>query len=144
MATNLTRAQSITGSNTKKVEFFSDFLNSFAKTPYGNQLGRVTNEQSVNQSLKNLVMTNIGERMFQPFVGCNVYDYLFEPNVQDYITSLESYIEDTIKISEPRVNAQEITVSQGYDEQTIQIKIVYNLINNPAPITLDFLLKRVR
>jgi phage baseplate assembly protein W len=144
MATNLTRADLLTSSNTKKIEFFSDFLNSFAKTPYGNQLGRLTNEKSVNQALKNLIMTNLGERLFQPFVGSNVYDYMFEPNLKQYFSSLESYIENTIKLNEPRVNAQEITVSEGIDEHSIQIKIVYNLINNPAPITLDFLLKRVR
>jgi phage baseplate assembly protein W len=144
MATNLTRADTLTSSNSKKLEFFSDFLNSFTKTPYGNQLGKLTDEKAVNQALKNLIMTNLGERLFQPFVGSNVYDYMFEPNVKQYLTSLESYIENTIKLNEPRVNAQEITVLEGIDDHYIQIKIVYNLINNPAPITLDFLLKRVR
>lgn len=144
MATNLTRADTLTTTNTKKIEFFSDFLNSFAKTPHGNQLGRLTDEKSVNQSLKNLIMTNFGERLFQPYVGSNVYDYMFEPNLKQYLTSLEGYIENTIKLNEPRVNAQEITVSEGIDDHSIQIKIVYNIINNPAPITLDFLLKRVR
>jgi phage baseplate assembly protein W len=89
-------------------------------------------------------MTNLGERLFQPSIGSNVYEYLFEPNFKQYLTSLETYIENTIKLNEPRVNAQEITVSEGIDEHSIQIKIVYNIINNPAPITLDFLLKRVR
>jgi phage baseplate assembly protein W len=144
MSSNLTRADTLTSSNDKKTEFFSDFLNSFAKTPYGNQLGRLTNEKSVNQSLKNLIMTNLGERLFQPSVGSNVYNYMFEPNLKHYLTSLEKYIENTIKINEPRVNAQEITVSENIDGHSIQIKIVYNVINNPAPITLDFLLKRVR
>jgi phage baseplate assembly protein W len=144
MATNLTRADTLTSSNSKKLEFFSDFLNSFTKTPYGNQLGKLTDEKAVNQALKNLIMTNLGERLFQPFVGSNVYDYMFEPNLKQYLTSLESYIENTIKLNEPRVNAQEITVLEGIDDYSIQIKIVYNLINNPAPITLDFLLKRVR
>ena len=143
MATNLTRADRFTVNNSKKLNFFSDFVNTFAKTPYGNQLGRVTNEHSVNQSLRNLIMTNFGERPFQPNLGSNVYDFLFEPNLEQYLTILESYIENTIKNNEPRVNAQEITVST-IDDYTIQIYIVYNLINNPAPITLALLLKRVR
>ena len=143
MATNLTRADRFTVNNSKKLNFFSDFVNTFAKTPYGNQLGRVTNEHAVNQSLRNLIMTNLGERPFQPNLGSNVYDFLFEPNLEQYLTILESYIENTIKNNEPRVNAQEITVST-IDDYTIQIYIVYNLINNPAPITLALLLKRVR
>ena len=77
MVTRPTRAESISPKG-KQGEFFSDFLNSFAKTPVGNQLGRVTNEKSVNQSLRNLIKTNLGERFFQPIVGSDVNASLFE------------------------------------------------------------------
>ena len=143
MATYLTRAEAITGKNTKKLEFFSDFLNDFSKTPYGNQLGRVTNEQAITQSLKNLIMTNLGERLFQPYIGSNIMLSLFEPNVDQYLSILEGYIEETIKNNEPRVNAQEITVT-SVDDHNIQVQITYNVINNPTPLTFAFLLKRVR
>ena len=72
----ITRADTFTESK-KKIEFFSDFTNSFAKTPFGDQLGKLTNERSVSQSLKNLILTNLGERLFQPFVGSNVNAILF-------------------------------------------------------------------
>jgi phage baseplate assembly protein W len=143
MTTYLTRAEAITGTNTKKVEFFSDFLDSFARTPYGNQLGRITNEQSVTQSLKNIILTNLGERLFQPFIGSNVNAFLFEPNSGQFQTLIESYIDNAIKNNEPRVNTQEISVNL-VDDYSIQISIVYNLINNPIPLTFAFLLKRVR
>ena len=42
MVTRPTREESISPKE-KQGEVFSDFLNSFAKTPVGNQLGRVTN-----------------------------------------------------------------------------------------------------
>jgi hypothetical protein len=61
----LTRAQTLTGAG-KKEEYYSDFLNSFAKTPVGEQLARVLNERSINQALKNIILTNRGERLFQP------------------------------------------------------------------------------
>jgi phage baseplate assembly protein W len=143
MTTYLTRAEAVTGTNTKKVEFFSDFLDSFARTPYGNQLGRITNEQSVTQSLKNIILTNLGERLFQPFIGSNVNAFLFEPNSGQFQTLIESYIDNAIKNNEPRVNTQEISVNL-VDDYSIQISIVYNLINNPIPLTFAFLLKRVR
>jgi len=143
MATNLTRAEAITDNRNKKIEFFSDFVNSFARTPFGNQLGRVTNEQSVTQSLKNILLTNLGERPFQPFIGSSINAFLFEPNNEQYQTLLETYIDDAIRNNEPRVNVQEISVSLA-DEYSIQINIVYNLINNQTPLTFAFLLKRVR
>jgi phage baseplate assembly protein W len=138
----LTRAETVNGVK-KKTEFFSDFLNSFAKTPYGNQLGRVTNEQSVNQALKNLLLTNIGERLFQPTTGSTIMSSLFEINDQASLSTLEFYIQNTIKNDEPRVNPLKIEALFVNDYE-IQINIVYSLINNPAPVSFSFLLKRAR
>ena len=151
----LTRADSFTNIK-KKQEYFSDFLNSFAKTPIGDQLGRVTNEQSVNQSLRNLIKTNLGERLFQPRVGSDVYASMFEPNDILLVETLKFNIENTIKINESRVNLLSVDVTSvvnqltkaskniGMDENTVTIKIVYTLINNPEPITLTTTLKRIR
>jgi phage baseplate assembly protein W len=139
----LTRAETVNGVK-KKTEFFSDFLNSFAKTPYGDQLGRVTNEQSVNQALKNIILTDIGERLFQPLVGSSVHRSLFELNDQPNLSTMEFYIQNTIKNNEPRVNPLKIEVLPTQDDHQIQINIVYSVINNPTPVSFSFLLKRAR
>lgn len=150
-----TRADSLTV-NKKRSEFFSDFLNGFDKTPVGNQIARVTNEQAVNQSLRNLIKTNLGERMFQPGVGGHVYASLFEPNDQLLINKLKRTIELTIKANEKRANVIQVQVvslvnegqlvNQGValNENFVQVVIVYTLINNPDLITLSVILKRVR
>ena len=139
----LSRAETLTGTN-KKLEFFSDFMTSFAKSPVGDQLARVVNEKSINQSLKNLILTNLGERFFQPYIGSNVLSTLFELNDDQDYTDLEFYIENTIKNNERRVNLIGIDVSSGSNENEITISIVYNTINSTQPITFEFILKRVR
>jgi phage baseplate assembly protein W len=140
----VTRADSLTGT-TKQKDFFSDFLTSFAKTPLGNQLGKVTNEQSVNQSLRNIIKTNLGERLFQPLIGSDVYNILFENNTPENISLLELFIENAIRNSETRVNLVQVIVNtEIMDENSVEISLIYNLINNPEPITLTILLKRVR
>jgi phage baseplate assembly protein W len=144
MATKPTRADTFTGSK-KQVDFFSDFMTSFAKTPIGNQLAKVSNEHSVNQSLKNLLKTNLGERLFQPTVGSEIMATLFEMNVTDSLSMLEMFIRNTIENNEPRVNLVEVNVETVVnDENTIEITLIYNLINNPELNTLTMLLKRVR
>jgi phage baseplate assembly protein W len=158
----LTRADALTGT-VKQQEYFSDFLDSFMKTPFGNQLGRVLNEDSVNQSLRNIIMTNVGERMFQPFIGSNVYKMLFQPlSVQEFrsgvgVTTLEFMIKDAIEKNEPRVILINVGVKSAVtdalgtqsragipDENTVMITIVYRLINKVDPITFNYVLKRVR
>lgn len=139
----ITRADTFT-ENKKKIEFFSDFVNSFAKTPFGNQLGKLTNEKSVNQSLKNLILTNLGERLFQPFVGSNVNAVLFENNTANTLSDLEFYIQNTIENNEPRVNLIQVLINSDYNENGITVTLIYNLINNPDQVSFSFFLKRVR
>jgi len=146
-----TRADSFTALK-RNQEFFSDFLNNFDKTPIGNQLGRVTNIQAVTQSLKNLIKTNLGERLFDPVVGGNVYASLFELNTPLIKSNLEFYIENTIRLNEPRVNLISVEVLTSLDltqgiyveENTLLIKITFNLINNSEVQTVNFVLKRIR
>lgn len=138
-----TRAESLTSAS-RKTEFYSDFLTSFAKSPVGNQLARVVNEKSINQSLKNLIMTNLGERPFQPYIGSNIYKSLFENNTDETLHDLEFYIDNTIKNNEPRVNLLGVDVNTGFTENELVITIVYNTINNSEPITFEYILKRVR
>lgn len=140
--TILTRAEVLT-TNSKKTEFFSDFLDSFAKTPIGDQLGRVTNEKSVNQSIKNLIFTNLGERLFQPLIGSNVRNTLFELNDMATVETLEFFIVNCIKNNEKRANLLRVDVISN-SEHNLEINILYNLINNPTPISLNLVLKRIR
>lgn len=145
MATLPTRADTLTGTK-KQLEFFSDFNNNFTKTPYGNQLARVTNVESINQSLRNLIKTNLGERLFQPFIGSDIYASLFENNNSDYMDLLEMFITNTINNNEPRVKLIQVDVAQttGFNENEVEINIQYYVINNPDPVTLTVILKRVR
>jgi hypothetical protein len=139
----ITRADTLT-STLKKQEYFSDFLTSFAYSPIGNNLGRVVNENSIKQSLKNLIMTNIGERLFQPTIGSNVMNALFDPNSIITLSNIEFYVKNTIKFNEPRVSLLNVIAKNTSDENQIQIDIIFSLINNPEPISLSLILKRVR
>lgn len=145
MAT-VSRADSLSAVK-RQQEFFSDFLNSFAKTPVGDQLGRTINAQSVSQSLKNLILTNLGERLFQPMIGSNITSTLFDP-FQASVTptsALEFYISNTIKNNEPRAYLVGVEVNESeMDKNALSVTIVYTLINSSDPITLNFVLKRVR
>lgn len=129
---------------TKPTEHFSDFLNNMDVHPLNKTIGRVLNEDSVRQSLKNLILTNIGERLFQPTIGSDVYKSLFEPN--DVITAenISYHISSTIKHNEPRVILLNVITTPNQDDYSFNVNIVFSLINNPATINLNLILRRVR
>ena len=154
MAIRPTRAETFTA-NKKQTEFFSDFLNSFAKSPADNQIVRVTNQQSVNQSIRNIIKTISGERFFSPYVGSDVFASVFQPNDFFQIERLKTSIATAITNFERRaelisvdVRSSNVNLSIGEtpvtDENSIEVTIIYSLINSIDPITLTFLLKRVR
>lgn len=153
MAITRADAQSQTA---RKQEFYSDFLDSFAASPFGGSLAKATNERAVKQSIKNLVLTNLGgfdlntnkriagERFFQPLVGSDVNRSLFENSDLSTFTIIKQSIEDVITNYEPRANNVTVDVTGSNDEQYMIINIVFTVINNNNPVNLTLNLRRVR
>ena len=139
----ISRADTFTANN-KKQEYFSDFFDSFIATPFNKDLVLVKNEDAVKQSLKNLIKTSLTERLYQPNIGGNVLNSMFELISTVSLGSLQFNIENTIKFNEPRVKLISLSVTETVDTNAVQIDIVFNLINNPTPISLNFLLSKAR
>jgi phage baseplate assembly protein W len=150
----VTRADTFT-SQKKKFQYFSDFLDNFDQCPLGPELAVVTNEKAVTQSIKNLIYTNFGERVFQPNVGCNITASLFELAGVPLQNLLIQSITATIQTWEPRAILEAVTVQDlgnpifygqpaNVDKNAIEVTIIYYLINNPKPITITVMLRRLR
>ena len=63
---------------TLKTRDYKDIDVSFLKHPIKKDVLSVIGEDSIIQSLKNLILTNYYERLFQPQLGCNIRKLLFE------------------------------------------------------------------
>ena len=64
--------------NTAKSVVFSDFFTDFSRSPTSGMLNIKTNEDAVKQSVRNLLLTDKYERPYQPEIGSNVRNLLFE------------------------------------------------------------------
>lgn len=130
--------------NRRKQEYYSDLPNNLTLHPVTGTLTRVTNEDAVRQSLKNLVMTNLGERLFQPQIGSDLRRALFEPNDTVTATNIAFFIRQTIKANEPRAVLLDVIVNPRPDSYAFDVSIIFSVINNPTPIYLNIVLRRVR
>ena len=115
----------------KQPIFFSDFLTNFNKHPSTGALGRVTNSNSLKQALKNIVLTNFGERLYQPNLGGNVSGALFEQMDGFTINLLSNSIKSTIFNNEPRV-------------QSLNVNIIPDINNNLYNVTIAFIEQNTR
>lgn len=139
----VSRADRYTTRSTSSV-YFSDFYNSFKKNPRSGIFDRVTNEDSVKQAIKNLILTDKGERLYQPYVGGNVRAHLFE-NINDFTTEdLQDSITLTITNNEKRVDELRVHVIPDEQNNSYRINIFFTILNDKTEQNLDLTLERVR
>lgn len=138
-----TRADNFTQTR-KMPDLFSDFLNGLTPHPITKDIARLKNEQSIKQALKNIILTNFGERFYQPTIGSNVYRSLFEPNDNILRENIKFAIENAVRFHEPRVSLLSVDVYSYNEENRVAVNIVFAIINSSEIQSLNLILRRVR
>lgn len=126
------------------VENWSDIDFKMRKISSSGDVQKVTNENSINQSLRSLFNTRIGERRHNPTYGTNSQALLFEP--LDAITARE-IIEDikyaTTIWEGSRVKITTANISVLYELQQYKIDIEYDILSTTDTGTLEFVLQKI-
>lgn len=138
-----TRADNFT--QTKKIpDLFSDFLDDLTPHPVTKDLVRVKNDQAIKQSIKNIVFTRLGERLFQPTIGSEIANALFEPNDIILEENLKFTIRSAIAFHEPRASVISVDIFSYSEEDRIAVNIFFSIINSTTVQNLNLILRRVR
>ena len=116
---------------------------SFKKNVITSDISKKLGENAIKQSLKSLVLTRNGDRLFRPEVGSNIYSYLFDPVMPETTISIQKSIEDIINKYEPRVLVNYVEVVPEIDYNRYTININFSMINDPNPLEIDFFLERL-
>ena len=144
MAT-ITRADKSTQRNRKQI-IYSDITVNMDIHPDTGDLFLIINENSVKRAIKNLVYTQIYERLYNPYFGGNLRNDLFENATPDVLYAMQQQLENSITTNEPRVTLTSIqlTVSDVGGADGVNITINY-LINKIADTQqLNIFVARVR
>lgn len=95
------------------------------------EVATVSNEKDIEQSLKILLSTSLGERVMQPEYGCNLNDYMFESLNSTLIGIIRQKVETAILYYEPRIIAESVDVTSdgSFDliEGKFTITVVYTI-----------------
>jgi phage baseplate assembly protein W len=129
---------------TAKPLVYSDFYSNFDLELVKKDLLSYKNEDSVKRSIRNILLTDRGERFFNPTFGSDIRKMLFE----NFSPSTEQVVADLIKTAignhEPRANVIDVNVSGNADQNSMYINIVFSVINKAEPVTLELILNRIR
>lgn len=129
---------------TKKTILYTDFHKDMTQNPISEDVALKTNEESVKEAIKNLILTDKGERLMQPTIGGNIRAMLFENNTPATIKLIQDQIETVIREYEPRASIIEVNVQSSLDENKIQVTVYFYINNNEQPISVSVFLERIR
>lgn len=127
-----------------RAERYSDFYNNMDKNFGTKDLARLTNEDAIIRSLKNIIFTRRGERPFQPEFGCNLTNMLFENFNQFTAETIQTEVKTAVENFEPRVKTINVFIRESQDMHTFEVYLYFTTINNPETVTISFLLSRIR
>ena len=124
---------------------FKDISLSFRPHPITRDVIPLKNESAIARSVKNLVLTNLQERPFQPDLGSKVAHSLFELMDAGSAVVISDEIRNTIQTYEPRVNLIDVEVTPYYDSHSYDVNIFYEIVGLDIPTQqLNFVLESLR
>ena len=124
---------------------FKDISLSFKRHPVTNDILALRNEDAIKRSVRNLVETVNEERFFNPLIGSQVKDSLFELPDNGLKATLKTQIENSILNFEPRVNLTDVIVDHPNDTNDLQVIVSYDIIGQEsAPQEITFILQPTR
>ena len=129
----------------RKSQAFKDISLSFTPHPVTKDLPVLVNERAIVRSVRNLVETIPTERFFNSNLGSNIRDMLFDNFSGSSVMIIEDMVRTTVRNYEPRVGDIGVEVDASPDTNTVQVKVLFDIIGLEAPVqSFDFILEPTR
>ena len=124
---------------------FKDINITFKKHPVTNDLVVSRDASAIKQAIVNLLLTNKGEKLFNPEYGSDIRAYLFEPLDYGTAAQIQRNIAYSVNKHEPRVQIEDLRANPNFDDNGFDVEMTYSVRgSNDIPVTVDFFLARTR
>jgi phage baseplate assembly protein W len=123
---------------------YSDFLTDLNPHPVSGDIVKYTNENSVIRSVRNLLLTDRFERLYQPDIGTDIRRMLFEPMDAATAQNISVFTQQTITQFEPRAKVLSVDVAPDPENNRYIVSLVLIVINKQDPISFNITLDRIR
>jgi phage baseplate assembly protein W len=102
-------------------------------------LGYVEAEPNIEQSLRILLLTSLGERAMRPTFGCAAPRLVFSPGSVQYLRLLETTVREAVRDWEPRVALVDVVAEALRDDEThVSVDIDYRIRGSNTKFNLVF------
>lgn len=128
---------------TSRTVSYSDVDLTFAKKGSGDVFKK-TDAAAVKQAVKNLLLTNFGEKPFQPYFGGDLNRFLFNLDTEFDEIDIQDAIAQAIANNEPRAIVRNINVRLNPDQNSVQAVITFSIANTTETQQINIDLTRLR
>jgi phage baseplate assembly protein W len=124
---------------------FKDFNLNFKPHPVTEDLSVVKDSADIKQSLKSLLLTRKGERLFNSSLGTKLSDLLFESLDFATAASIRDEILDIVKRYEQRIRILKLDVDIDFEDNGYDISLVYEIVGrDDLKANVEFFLESAR
>jgi len=98
-------------------------------------------KEQIKSNLINLLLTNKGERVFNPEFGADIRRVLFEGITEDTSVLIQNLITTNVNFFIPEVNVIDVVVEPNEDNNSYNITLKYSLVisGTADQITVQFI-----
>jgi uncharacterized protein len=102
-------------------------------------VGLSSQERKLEESIRLILSTAIGERPMRPLFGCRIHDHVFGVLNDDTINDMQLAVKESLRQWEPRILVRDVMVTQDPDEQSlVWIDVSYSPKDTNDPRNLVF------
>ena len=124
---------------------FKDINLSSKRHPVTNDVVAIRNEDAIKRSVKNIVLTILGEKPFDPTFGSVVNDALFELSTSLNEIRISDEITSSLNRYEPRIDNVVATATVYPDSNEMNCVVQYDITGLSVPTqTVEVILQPAR
>jgi phage baseplate assembly protein W len=124
---------------------FKDISMSFQVNPLSNDLIALKNENAIARSVRNIILTVPGEKLFDPNFGTKISNSLFELLDDISASAIKDQIQYSLETYEQRINLRNVRVEPDFENNGYDVEIVYDIIGgNIEAQQIKFILQPTR
>ena len=118
----------------RNVRQYRDLDLFFARKQGSDDVNTITDIEAVKRSIRNLVLLNYYEKPFNPDIGSNVRDILFENMSPLTSVVLARAVEEVIENFEPRARLISVRAFPDLDRNEYELTIEFFVVNTPTEL----------
>mgnify|MGYP003122681223 CR=1 FL=1 len=123
---------------------YKDLDFDFTANPITGDVATVKNATSIKRGIRNILLTENQERLFQPEIGSGLKNLLFEPMTDITTQLLEEEVRNAIESWEGRAQILECIVTPEEEYNRYRVAVTFRIVSQLEEQRLEVYLSRER